>query len=141
MVVEILTIFIPTILKPISYFFAFIWLVFYLETIGVSSIMIWWLAFEKKPFQSRREIWIQLSYYSCTSILFKKQASLCPVQTGAVQKILDGINALVMAWCEKQNLILKSHFWSSQKLYSWSLLQSQKWIVIYYVKKFVKKSQ
>ena len=33
---------------------------FYLETIGVRFIMIWWLAFQKKPFQFWREIWIQV---------------------------------------------------------------------------------
>ena len=33
---------------------------FYLEFIGVRQIMIWCLAFEKKPFQFWREIWIQV---------------------------------------------------------------------------------
>ena len=33
-------------------------LFFALETIGVSEITIWWLIFEKKPFQFWREIWI-----------------------------------------------------------------------------------
>ena len=44
--------------------FLFFWclygLVFYVETIGIRYIMIWWLAFEKKPFQFWREIWIQV---------------------------------------------------------------------------------
>ena len=38
--------------------------------------MIWWLAFEKKPFQFWRGIWIQvvvISYYSCTVTLEKVQ--------------------------------------------------------------------
>ena len=35
-------------------------LVFYLETIGVSWIMIWWIAFEKKQFKFWWEIWIQV---------------------------------------------------------------------------------
>ena len=33
---------------------------FYLESIGVRLIMIWWLAFEKKTFQFWQEIWIQV---------------------------------------------------------------------------------
>ena len=49
------------ILKPISYFLGiYMACFFYLETIGVREIMIWWLAFEKKPFQFWREIWIQV---------------------------------------------------------------------------------
>ena len=33
-------------------------LLFALETIGISEIIIWWLIFEKRPFQFWREIWI-----------------------------------------------------------------------------------
>ena len=39
-------------------FLGFYHLLFALETIGVSWIIIWWLIFEKKPFQFWREIWI-----------------------------------------------------------------------------------
>ena len=35
-------------------------LAFYLEAIGVPLIMIWWPAFEKKPFHFWPEIWIQV---------------------------------------------------------------------------------
>ena len=44
---------------PYSYSFFDISMVFPLETIGV-SIMIWWLAFEKKPSQFSRDILIQV---------------------------------------------------------------------------------
>ena len=48
-------------LKSISYFLGCLYrLVFDLETIGVSEIIMWWLIFEKKSFQFWREIWIQV---------------------------------------------------------------------------------
>ena len=47
-------------------------MVFYQEIISVCWIMIWWLIFEKKTIQFRREIWIQvvvillqLHFFSC----------------------------------------------------------------------------
>ena len=51
------------ILKSIIYFLAYVWLVFfffYLQTIGVRLIFIWWLSFEKKPFQFWHKTWIQV---------------------------------------------------------------------------------
>jgi hypothetical protein len=58
--VKIWLVCIPESKANLLFFWHLYGLVFYLESIGVRYIMIWWLAFEKKPFQFWREIWIQV---------------------------------------------------------------------------------
>ena len=79
------------ILKPISYSLAFIWL-------GFSSRNYWrWLAFEKKPFQFWREIWIQaifilLQLYVINEMLKKKFSEKLAQNIWTLKWLTFGVN-------------------------------------------------
>ena len=65
-----------------SAFWGLYHMLFALETIGVSEIIIWWLVFEKKPFQFWRKIWIWVvSYYNCTVFLCNNYLNFQCVET------------------------------------------------------------